>query len=254
MKRKRSLKMNLESYYIPKQNISNPKGEDAHFIHKADYQTIGVADGVGGWTQRGVDEGKYARELMKNCVLALDSENKGVVNPMMVLNEAYFKTKAPGSSTACIITLTRDNYLHVVNVGDSGFMLFRDGEMVYKSPIQQRGFNCPYQLGRSKGSDRPSSAEELKVAVKERDILVVGTDGLFDNMFVSEMKEIIGNVEKEGLTPKELAWTLAELASYNSLDKDGDTPFAQAKRFAGCGQDKGGKVDDITVIVAYIVL
>ena len=68
------------------------------------------------------------------------------------------------------------------------------------------------------------------------------------------MKEIIGNVEKEGLTPKELAWTLAELASYNSLDKDGDTPFAQAKRFAGCGQDKGGKVDDITVIVAYIVL
>ena len=107
--------MNLESYYIPKQNISNPKGEDAHFIHKADYQTIGVADGVGGWTQRGVDEGKYARELMKNCVLALDSENKGVVNPMMVLNEAYFKTKAPGSSTACIITLTRDNVRILIN-------------------------------------------------------------------------------------------------------------------------------------------
>lgn len=57
MKRKRSLKMNLESYYIPKENISNPKGEDAHFIHKADYQTIGVADGVGGWTQRGVVRG-----------------------------------------------------------------------------------------------------------------------------------------------------------------------------------------------------
>ena len=73
-------------------------------------------------------------------------------------------------------------------------------------------------------------------------------------MSVSEMKEIISNVEGDGLTPKDLAWTLAEVASYNSLDKDGDTPFAQTKRFAGRGQDKGGKVDDITVIVAYIVL
>ncbi|KAJ9695462.1 hypothetical protein PVL29_010773 [Vitis rotundifolia] len=245
--------MNLESYYIPKENTSKPKGEDAHFIHK-DYQTIGVADGVGGWTKRGVDAGKYARELMENCVLTLYGENKGAVNPMVVLNKAYFDTKAPGSSTACIITLTRDNYLHAVNVGDSGFMLFRDGEMVYKSPVQQSAFNCPYQLGRSKGCDRPSSAEELKVAVKAGDILVVGSDGLFDNMFVSEMKEIIDNVEKDGLTPKELAWTLAEVASYNSLDGDGDTPFAQAKRFAGLGRGKGGKVDDITVIVAYIVI
>lgn len=55
------------------------------------------------------------------------------------------------------------------------------------------------------------------------------------------MKEIISNVEGDGLTPKDLAWTSAEVASYNSLDKDGDTPFAQTKRFAGRGQDKGGK-------------
>ena len=52
-----------------------------------------------------------------------------------------------------------------MNVGDSGFMLFRDEEMVYKSPVQQRGFNCPYQLGRSKGSDRPSSAEVHKFEI-----------------------------------------------------------------------------------------
>lgn len=47
--------------------------------------------------------------------------------------------------------------LNVVNVGDSGFMIFRYGRMIYKSSIQQHFFNCPCQLGKT--CDDPSVAE-----------------------------------------------------------------------------------------------
>ena len=55
MMEERIQKMDLGSYYIPKENKNKPKGEDAHFINK-DCQTIGVADGVGGWAKRGIDD------------------------------------------------------------------------------------------------------------------------------------------------------------------------------------------------------
>lgn len=45
--------------------------------------------------------------------------------------------------------------LHAVNMGDSGFMLIRQGVAIYKSPIQQHYFNCPYQLGNSANSNKP---------------------------------------------------------------------------------------------------
>lgn len=94
----------LGSFYIPKDNESNPKGDDAHFIC-GQKQTIGIADGVGGWTRRGVDAGEYARELMINSLIALDAEPNGAVDPNKVLSQAYSNTNLPGSSTACLLSL-----------------------------------------------------------------------------------------------------------------------------------------------------
>jgi len=79
-------------------------GEDAHFI-STDEHVIGVADGVGGWADLGVDAGLYAKELMRNSVSAIKDEPKGTIDPSRVLEKAYTSTKARGSSTACIITL-----------------------------------------------------------------------------------------------------------------------------------------------------
>lgn len=67
------------SFYLPKDNRSKPEGDDAHFICE-EKQTIGIADGVGGWTQKGVNAGEYARELMINSVIALQTERKGAVD------------------------------------------------------------------------------------------------------------------------------------------------------------------------------
>ena len=92
------------SFYIPKQKDSKPQGDDAHFIC-AEKQTIGVADGVGGWSNKGVDAGQYARELIANCIKAIQDEEKGEVDPRRVIDEAYSNTNVEGSSTACILTL-----------------------------------------------------------------------------------------------------------------------------------------------------
>ncbi|KAI7980587.1 putative protein phosphatase 2C 55 [Camellia lanceoleosa] len=92
---------------------------------------------------------------MTDSLIALHNQPKGAVNPKMVLFEAYSNTKAQGSSTACIITLD-GHILRAINIGDSGFMLIRHGKVIYHSPVQQRSFNCPYQLGNTK--DHPSLA------------------------------------------------------------------------------------------------
>ncbi|KAG5583553.1 hypothetical protein H5410_054180 [Solanum commersonii] len=241
------LKIVAGSVYIPKDNPKKPLGEDAHFIHEL-FQTIGVADGVGGWVKQGIDAGIYARELMKNSHTATyDEAMKGPVNPKRVLEEAYKNTHSKGSSTACIITLNSEkSSIVAANVGDSGFLLIRKGKIIYKSPIQQRGFGCPYQLGNCK--DNPSVAHEMELNVEKDDILMVGTDGMLDNMNDSEIEEIVRRAINEKLKPKELAKKIGNIALYNSFDRFADTPYARASK----GRHKGGKVDDITVIVAYI--
>lgn len=105
----RSLKLDSGSSYLPHPDKEEKGGEDAHFIC-IDEQVIGIADGVGGWADVGVDAGEYSRELMANAVMAIREEPKGSVDPARVLEKAYTLTRAKGSSTACIIALTDQVY------------------------------------------------------------------------------------------------------------------------------------------------
>ena len=90
---------------MPHPDKEDTGGEDAHFIC-VNEQAIGVADGVGGWADLGVNSGLYSRELMSNSVTAVQEEPIGSVDPARVLEKAHSSTKARGSSTACIIALT----------------------------------------------------------------------------------------------------------------------------------------------------
>ncbi|XP_016477988.1 putative protein phosphatase 2C 55 [Nicotiana tabacum] len=252
-----STSMVAGSFYIPKTNEEKPLGEDAHFIC-AEEQIIGVADGVGGWAKKGIDSGKYSRELMENAESSIqkqkqqDKSSTADIDLMKVLNEAFLNTKAMGSSTACMLSLANDT-LHAVNVGDSGFVVIRDGVIVYKSEIQQSRFNCPFQLGNSKNSNDPSVAEKISFPVKAGDIIVMGTDGLFDNVHDFELELVVNNgVDSwESDAPHTLAWRIAQYALENSKNTELYTPFARECSKAGFEQ-RGGKYDDITVIVAHI--
>ncbi|XP_042477817.1 probable protein phosphatase 2C 80 [Macadamia integrifolia] len=250
---KRSVKLIMDCCSLPKENGSSPQGEDSYFICDCE-QVFGVADGVGGWAKKGIDAGEYARELMLNSATEVKELPRGSVNPLSVLKEAYSKTKAQGSSTACIVALREeDNSLRCANVGDSGFMVIRGDSIIYRSQTQQRSFNCPFQLGNHSKSDTPNSAIEFKVEIEEGDVIVAGTDGLFDNLFdeniIQAVKEMTGYI---GIYPYGTAWAIAEMAKMISKDKYLVTPFSLGAEMAGYTHF-GGKIDDITVVVAYVV-
>ncbi|KAG0496911.1 hypothetical protein HPP92_001602 [Vanilla planifolia] len=245
----RSLKLLSGSCYLPHPDKEETGGEDAHFICE-DEQAIGVADGVGGWADLGVDSGQYAKELMHNSVSAIRDEPKGLINPSRVLEKAYTSTKAKGSSTACIIALT-DQGIHAVNLGDSGFVVVREGCTIFRSPVQQHDFNFTYQLESDNGSDLPSSAQVFSFPVEAGDVIVAGTDGLFDNLYGNEINSIVVHAGRAKLEPQVTAQKIAALARQRAQDKNRQTPFSTAAQDAGY-RYYGGKLDDITVVVSYV--
>ncbi|XP_024969309.1 probable protein phosphatase 2C 55 isoform X2 [Cynara cardunculus var. scolymus] len=245
----RSLKLLSGSCYLPHPEKEETGGEDAHFIC-SDEQAIGVADGVGGWADLGIDAGKYARELMSNSVSAVQDEPQGSVDPARVLEKAYTNTKAKGSSTACIIALTNQG-LNAINLGDSGFMIVRDGCTVFRSPAQQHDFNFTYQLENGSNSDLPSSGQVFSIPVAPGDVIIAGTDGLFDNLYNNDITAVVVHAVRAGLDPQVTAQKIAALARQRAQERDRQTPFSAAAQEAGF-RYYGGKLDDITVVVSYI--
>lgn len=244
------VKMDAGSFYIPKDNPLKPLGEDGHFL-SPDLQTFGVADGVGGWAEEGVDSGKYSRELMENTLLFIqEQKDHGPIDPKKALKQAFLKTEAEGSSTACIITLHEDCSLVAVNVGDSGFVHLRGKKIIYRSPVQQHFFNCPYQL--EKGTNAIDFAEEIKRDVVPGDIIVAGTDGLFDNVHEGELEELVSKWE-EANGPEVLAREIADFALDQARNEFAVTPYAIEKEKEIGVECIGGKYDDITVVVGHIL-
>lgn len=63
-----------------------------------------------------------------------------------------------GSSTACVLAVNGST-LSASNLGDSGFVLVRDGVATFQCPQQQHNFNFPFQLGSAGSmSDQPQAA------------------------------------------------------------------------------------------------
>ncbi|KAJ1419720.1 PPM-type phosphatase domain [Sesbania bispinosa] len=245
----KTLKLISGSCYLPHPDKEETGGEDAHFICSEE-QAIGVADGVGGWADLGVNAGYYSRELMSNSVDAIQEEPKGSIDPARVLEKAHSSTKAQGSSTACIIALT-DQGLNAINLGDSGFMVVRDGCTIFRSPVQQHDFNFTYQLENGSNGDLPSSGQVFTIPVAPGDVIVAGTDGLFDNLYNNEITAVVVHAIRAGLSPQVTAQKIAALARQRALDKDRQTPFSTAAQDAGF-RYYGGKLDDTTVVVSYI--
>ena len=85
-------------------------GEDAFYLNKtkSDYDSYGVADGVGGWRNQGVDPSLFSSTLMRECLLASSQMNenscpKGILEEAMInINETHKNTNYSllGSSTA----------------------------------------------------------------------------------------------------------------------------------------------------------
>lgn len=86
--------------------------------------------------------------------------------------------------------------------------------------------------------------------MKDQDLVILYTDGFSDNVFLSELLEIIKRVEKEEPTPEKQMVRLADtIVSYARLcgeKHDKQSPFELEAKRNGLHY-KGGKLDDVMV-------
>nr|CAH7744820.1 unnamed protein product [Callosobruchus chinensis] len=249
--------------------IKGQFGDDAWFTAK--YKTadvLGVADGVGGWRAYGIDPGEFSLHLMRTCERMVKLGRFTPTNPSELLANSYYelmshKKAILGSSTACVVILNKENStLYTANIGDSGYMVVRRGRIVRRSEEQQHYFNTPFQLSlpppgarREVLSDRPDSAAQDNIPVEDGDVILVATDGVFDNLpnnvILNELLKVQGErcASRLQMVANSLAWMARNL----SFDETFISPFAESA-FANGINTIGGKPDDITVILATVAI
>ncbi|XP_059446199.1 probable protein phosphatase 2C 71 isoform X2 [Corylus avellana] len=130
-------------------------GEDAYFV--ACQNWLGVADGVGQWSLEGINAGLYARELMENCQkIVSDPKSAPVTKPEELLIRSAAESQSPGSSTV-LVAYFDGQVLQAANIGDSGFMVIRNGAVFKRSSATVHDFNFQILIERD---DDPSELIE----------------------------------------------------------------------------------------------
>ncbi|KAJ3217104.1 hypothetical protein HDU67_008481 [Dinochytrium kinnereticum] len=248
-------------------------GEDAYFSR---CDSMGVADGVGGWSHsqlKGANPALYSRKIMHYACQQLqafddvandyDINDYYDVDPIRVLSDAYDLTcrdaTAEGlvGSTTAMIVILRDDELRIANLGDCGLMIIRNNEAIFRSEEQQHSFNFPFQLGTG-SKDLPRDAQKYAVKVLEGDIVIMGSDGIFDNVFDEEVLEIVKGIVQGGNPALSDPQKITDALLLRSRDVSEDTrtmdsPF-QTRAIQEGLYYQGGKLDDVTILAGVIRL
>jgi protein phosphatase PTC7 len=227
---------------LPHPQKADKGGEDAGYVDRRGL-VLSIADGVGGWAELGVDPAEYPRCLMRALAQSLDKFDE--IQPLFLMEKAARECDGvQGSATMLVASLDADSAtLRYANLGDSGIMILRSGDVFHRSVEQQHYFNCPYQLGTS--GDKPSKSERIALQLLPSDRLVIATDGLWDNVFDNEIVDAVAAHRR----PADAARHLADAARTLSLDSSRQSPFMQK-----AGRPSGGKVDDIGIIIADVMV
>ena len=237
-----------------------------------------------------------------------------MIAPSEILAQAYQRTKDAnviGSCTACIALFdTIRHQLHFSNLGDSGIIVLRhidsdvagslkrdkekprhertsDLRVAFVSQQQLKSFNHPFQLGWTgeevvEGEETslksPRDSCTTSIHIRRGDIIIMATDGLFDNVDVDDVAQIAleweqknGFIRGGDIAAREQRWlmgnsltvlsservqslsdALCERAREASLDQTKDSPFAILAKENDI-MWSGGMPDDCTVVVAHVV-
>jgi protein phosphatase PTC7 len=286
-------------------------GQDAYFVSRvgrdSNVTAFAIADGVGGWTEHGVDPADFSHGLCSHMAkIALTWDASRPLTPLSLLDRGYRATItdpdiAAGGSTACVAVSDAAGRMRIANLGDSGFLQLRLGTVHHYSNPQTHAFNTPYQMSltppdilrqaRIFGSmpldDKPERADLADHMLRHGDVLVLATDGVWDNLDSQDVLKIVSRIMRESgawtmvptkgytistvigeLTDKTkakslhmpgslqsiLASTIVGEAKSAGLNKKRDGPFAKAvmKEYP-YDPYHGGKPDDIAVLVVVPV-
>lgn len=187
-------------------------GEDAMITShspKKRYSLLSIADGVGGWSTQDIDPSEFAWGLLNKTVIGFQERFKNpksssnIPPAMEILDNAHKtiineKKIMAGSSTACIVIIDHcEKRLSAVNVGDSGFIILRNGKVYAHSKEHQRGYNFPFQLSPMFYTDNVLDGDKYELGLLDNDIIIVGSDGLFDNLYDKQILDILDPLRKE---------------------------------------------------------
>ncbi|KAI9772150.1 MAG: hypothetical protein M1835_006319 [Candelina submexicana] len=192
-------------------------GQDAFFVSKLGETgsvALGVADGVGGYSDMGIDPAQFSHGLCEHMAEAChvmtedhQIEQLRARNLMQIGLQKVMQDRLiyGGGSTACVGIARSNGGLQVANLGDSGFIQIRLNAVHHRSNPQTHGFNFPYQLsmaspqllaqqrlfGGKPMSDTPMDADVTDHDLRHGDVLVFASDGVWDNLSSSEALRLV---------------------------------------------------------------
>ncbi|KAI9140402.1 phosphatase 2C-like domain-containing protein [Paraphysoderma sedebokerense] len=250
-------------------------GEDAFFEYKNEkeenqsYKSLGVADGVGSFSADGIDPRYFAWNLMNNCQDAARTAS----SPREILSNAFESlmsnpNRPHGACTATVLNFDeRFGRLTSANLGDSGYWIIRKSEVFFKSKEMQHRWNMPYQLHHDRSLSNIPLTEAVQQShnLQDGDVIIVATDGLFDNLFQADILNIVNprvtdinrrykkskSIATVGVGMSQLSKSLV-LEARVCMNMDARwSPFSLEARNHG-DHAGGGKVDDITVFALMV--
>lgn len=220
-------------------------GQDAYFVSSVGDplpDTIGqtafaIADGVGGWTDRGIDPADFSHGLCAHMASVsrswTASETAQRLSPKQLLTQGYRRLIddpdiAAGGTTACVGIVDPSGRMRIANLGDSGFLQLRVGRVQHFSEPQTHAFNTPYQMsltppeilrqanifGGVPLNDDPTRAEDHDHMLRHGDVVVLATDGVWDNLDAQDVLKIVSRIMRASG-----AWTLDDTAGYEVGEK-----------------------------------
>lgn len=202
-------------------------GHDAFFVSRVGdtgATAMGVADGVGGWVDSGVDPADFSHGLCDYVAAAAyehgAAASRGVPpaeklpTPIPrardLLQAGYQsvcedRTIRAGGSTACVAIASPQGTVDVANLGDSGYIQLRLGAVHAHTIPQTHAFNTPFQLsvvppsvaarmaafGGAQLSDFPRDADITRHQVRHGDVLIFASDGVWDNLFNQDILRVV---------------------------------------------------------------
>merc|ERR1719188_2337835 len=197
---------------------------------------LGVADGVSQIEDFGIDASKLPHELLKMCEeLAMYQlipgstvpDRDAYQGPIPLLRRAYEGTSNLGSLTVVLAIMDNSTRIHgklhpmvaVITIGDCELLILRrtQGRMgqlqaVCHTEMQRIDGHAqtPLQLARVDDRIDPDFYEGITIEVIEKgsavhclsayegDIVVMGSDGVFDNLFLDEITDLANAILQPG--------------------------------------------------------
>jgi serine/threonine protein phosphatase PrpC len=254
---------------------------------------LGVADGVSQVEEYGIDASLLPKELLACCeelgVMQLIPDNASDTyrGPIQLLRRAFEGTEAMGSTTCLLALLDNSTRIHgklhpmvaVITVGDCELLLLRRFpgrsnplQVAFHTEMQRIDghVQTPLQLARVDARIDPEFTEDITFEVIERgsavhcvsayegDIVVMGSDGVFDNLFLDEVVDLCnafipprpGN--KFIPTSPQVLSQLAEKIVSESHAKAAPKSAGVA-RMRDTPIGRGGKIDDTSCVVGEVI-